>query len=91
MGIAGVVAVGGGDVVVPAQPQEADGQAAQGRHDAGRVPGPDQGFVLLVGDASKTAKASAFLSSLRRGRSLIATRSLDDDRSNAKRPDPHDS
>ena len=34
-----MVAVGGGDVVVSAQPQEADGQAAQGRHDAGHVPG----------------------------------------------------
>jgi hypothetical protein len=45
-----VVAVGGGDVVVPTQ--EADRQAAERRHDAGRVPCPDQGLVFLVGDVA---------------------------------------
>jgi tetratricopeptide (TPR) repeat protein len=51
--VAGVVAVGGGDVGVAVRAQEADGQAAQGCHDAGRVPGPDQGSVFLVGDVAQ--------------------------------------
>ena len=47
-----MVAVGGGDVGVAVEAQEADGQAAQGCHDAGRVAGSDQGFVFLVGDVA---------------------------------------
>jgi hypothetical protein len=54
--VAGVVTVGGGDVGVVAQAQEADGEAAQRRHDAGRVPCPDQGFVFLVGDVADPVK-----------------------------------
>jgi NAD(P)-dependent dehydrogenase (short-subunit alcohol dehydrogenase family) len=38
-----------GDVHVAVQSQDADGQAAERRHDAGRVSCPDQGLVLLVG------------------------------------------
>ena len=47
-----MVAVGGGDVVVPVQAQEADGEAAERCHDPGRVPGPDLGLVFLVGDVA---------------------------------------
>ena len=47
-----MVAVGGGDVGVAVQAQKADGQAAQRCHDAGRVAGPDQGSVFLVGDVA---------------------------------------
>jgi hypothetical protein len=43
-----VVAVGPGDVLVPVHAQRADGQASEGRHDAGCVPGPDQGLIFLV-------------------------------------------
>jgi hypothetical protein len=41
-----------GDVRVAVQAQQADGQAPQRSHDAGRVPGPDQGLVFLVGDVA---------------------------------------
>ena len=44
-----MVAIGGGDVGVAVQAQEADGHVAQDCHDAGRVPGSDQRFVFLVG------------------------------------------
>jgi hypothetical protein len=44
--------VGGGDVGVAVQAQQADGQAAQRCHYPGRVSGPDQGFVFLVGDVA---------------------------------------
>ena len=47
-----MVAVGGGDVGVAVQAQQADGQAPQRRHDAGRVPGSDQGLVFLVGNVA---------------------------------------
>src|SRR6185312_16128913 len=47
-----VVAVGGGDVGVAVQAEQADRQAAQRCHHAGRVPGPDQGFVFLVGNVA---------------------------------------
>jgi hypothetical protein len=46
------MAVGGGNVRVAVQAQDADGQTSQRRHDAGRVSGPDQRFVLLVGDVA---------------------------------------
>ena len=52
LGVADAVAVGGGDVSVAVQAQQADGQPAQRGHHAGRVSRPDQGFVLLVGDAA---------------------------------------
>jgi len=45
------VPVGGGDVGVAVQPQDADRRAAQRCHDARRVSGSDQGLVFLVGDA----------------------------------------
>ena len=48
--VAGVVAVGGGDVGVAVDAEQADGQAAQRGHHAGRVSRPDQRFVFLVGD-----------------------------------------
>jgi hypothetical protein len=47
------MAVGGGDVRMAVQPQDADGQTFQRRHYAGRVFGPDQGLVLLVGDVAQ--------------------------------------
>ena len=47
-----MVAVDGGDVGVAVQAQEADGQAPQRCHDAGRVSRSDQGFVFLVGDVT---------------------------------------
>jgi putative transposase len=47
--VAGVVAVGGGDVGVVVQ---AERQAAQRCHDAGRVSGSEQRFVLLLGDVA---------------------------------------
>src|SRR5215475_7636949 len=40
--VAGMVAVGGSDVGVAVQAQEADGQATQRCHHSGRVSGPDQ-------------------------------------------------
>ena len=46
-----MVAVGGDDVGLAVQAQEADGQAACCHH-AGRVSCPDQRFVLLVGDVA---------------------------------------
>lgn len=49
VGVAGAVAVRGGDVGAAVQAQEADGQAAQRCHDVGCVLGSDQGFVFLVG------------------------------------------
>ena len=42
LGVAGVMAVGGGDIRVAVQAQDADRQAAQRGHDAGRVSCPDQ-------------------------------------------------
>jgi hypothetical protein len=51
-----VVAAGGGDGAVAVQAQQADGQAAQRCHHAGRVPGPDQGLVFLVGDVADPVK-----------------------------------
>jgi hypothetical protein len=56
------VAVGGGDVSVAVQAQQADGQAAQRCHDAGRVAGPDQRFVLLVGHVPDPVKAVFYFS-----------------------------
>jgi hypothetical protein len=53
-----VVAVGGGDVVVAVQARQADGRAADGCHDAGRVPDPDQGLVFLAGDVADPASRS---------------------------------
>lgn len=50
MGVAGVVAVGLGDVRVACQAKEPDGEASQAGHDPGRGPGSDQGFVFAVGD-----------------------------------------
>ena len=47
-----MVAVGGGDVRVAVQVQDADGQTPQRCHHAGCVSCPDQGFVLLVGDVA---------------------------------------
>ena len=47
-----MVAVCCGNVRVAVEAQQADGQAAQGGHDPGRVPGPDLGFILLVGDVA---------------------------------------
>jgi len=52
LSVVGVVSVGGGDVVVSVEAQDADGEAAEGGHDAGCVSGPDQGFVFLVGDVA---------------------------------------
>src|ERR1700691_4374433 len=46
------MAVGGGNVRVAVQAQDADGQTSQRRHDAGCVSCPDQGLVLLVGDVA---------------------------------------
>ena len=43
------MAVGGGDVRVAVQAQDADGQASQRCHHAGCVSCPDQRLVLLVG------------------------------------------
>jgi len=51
-----VVAVGGSDVGVAVQAQEADGQALQRRHQAGRISRSDQRFVLLVGDVADPVK-----------------------------------
>ena len=56
-----MVAIGGGDVGVAVQAQEADGQAAQRRHDAGRVSGPDQGSVFLVGDVADPVELVLYL------------------------------
>jgi hypothetical protein len=56
-----VVAAGGGDVGVAVQAQQADGQAAQRCHDAGCVPGPDQGLVLLVGDVADPVELVFYL------------------------------
>jgi hypothetical protein len=50
--VAGVVAVGDGDVSVAVGAQEADGQAAQGCRDTVRVAGSDQGLIFLVGDVA---------------------------------------
>ena len=47
-----MVAVGGRDIRVTVQAQQADGQAAQRCHDTGRVPGPDQGLIFLVSDVA---------------------------------------
>ncbi len=47
--VAGVVPVGGSDVVVSVQVQEADGEAAQRCHHPWCVSRPDQGLVFLVG------------------------------------------
>ena len=58
---AGVVAVGGGDVGVAVQAQDAGGQAAQRCHDAGRVSCPDQRFVFLIGDVADPVKAVFYL------------------------------
>src|SRR5579872_266852 len=44
--------VGGGDVRMAVEAQQADGQAAQRCHDPGSVTCPDQGFVFLVGDVA---------------------------------------
>jgi hypothetical protein len=42
------MAVGGGDVGLAVQAQQADGQAAQRGHHAGRVSCPDQRFIFQV-------------------------------------------
>jgi hypothetical protein len=47
-----VMAVGGGNVPVTVQAQDADGQASQGCHHAGCVSCSDQGFVLLVSNVA---------------------------------------
>jgi hypothetical protein len=47
-----MMAVGGDDVGVAVQAQEADGQAAQRCHDVGCVSCSDQGLVFLVGDVA---------------------------------------
>src|SRR6185437_3582454 len=56
-----MVAIGGGDVGVAVQAQEADGQAAQDCHDAGRVPGSDQRFVFLVGHVTDPVELVLYL------------------------------
>ena len=61
MRVAGVVAVGGGDVGVAVQAQQADGQVAERRHHAGRVPGSDQGLVFLVGDVADPVELVFYL------------------------------
>jgi hypothetical protein len=58
-----VVAVGGGDVGMAVQAWQADGQAAQRCHHAGRVSGSDQGFVFLVGDVADPVELVLYLSS----------------------------
>src|ERR1700677_4207763 len=50
------MAVGGGDVRVAVQAQDADGQTSQRRHDAGCVSCPDQGLVLLVSDVADSVE-----------------------------------
>ena len=52
VGVAGVVSVGGGDVGVAVEAEQADGEVAEGGHDAGGVSGSDLGFVFLVGDVA---------------------------------------
>jgi hypothetical protein len=42
-----VVAAGGGDVAVPGQPEQGDGQVPEGGHDAGPAACADLGGVLL--------------------------------------------
>jgi hypothetical protein len=48
---------GGGDVRAAFKSQEADGQAAERRHDAGRVSRPDQRVVFLVSHVPDPVKA----------------------------------
>jgi hypothetical protein len=50
--VAGVVPVGGGDVVMAVEAEQADREAAEGGHHTGCVSGPDLGFVFLVGDVA---------------------------------------
>jgi len=52
-----MVAVGGGDVDLAVQAQEADGKAAQRRHHTRRVSRPDQRFVLLISHVPHPVKA----------------------------------
>jgi DNA-binding transcriptional LysR family regulator len=56
-----VVAVGRGDVSVAVQAQQADGQPAQRGHHAGRVPGSEQRFVLLIGDVADPVELVLYL------------------------------
>ena len=56
-----MVAVGGGDVGVAVQSQQADGQVAERRHDAGRVPGSDQRFVFLIGHVTDPVELVLYL------------------------------
>lgn len=51
-GVPGMVAGGGGDVVVTGHFHDRDGQVAQGGHDLGAVCGADLGGVLAVGDVA---------------------------------------
>jgi hypothetical protein len=55
------VAVCGGDISVAVQAQEADGEAAERCHDAGRVSRPDQRAVLLVSHVSHPVEAVFYL------------------------------
>ena len=52
VGVAVVVALGGGDVVVAGESQDAGGQVAEGGHCSGPVPGSDLGCVLAEGHVS---------------------------------------
>jgi hypothetical protein len=47
-----VVAAGGCDAGVPSQPEDGDGQVAQGGHDLGPVAGASLGGVFAVGDVA---------------------------------------
>src|SRR5512140_556292 len=56
-----MVTVGGGDVGVAVEAEQADGQAAQRRHHPRRVSRPDQGFVFLIGHVPDPVKAVFYL------------------------------
>ena len=46
------MAAGSGDVAVPGQAMQGDGEVPEGGHDSGAVAGADLGCVLGVGDVA---------------------------------------
>jgi hypothetical protein len=51
-----VVAAGGGDAGVAGEPEDGDGEVAQGGHHLGSVAGADLGGVFVVGDITDVVK-----------------------------------